>query len=37
MKEALDVSKDDIMSNKEEWAEVLSGNKILEGAKPIAH
>lgn len=37
MREALDVSKEDIMTNQEDWAEILSGNEMLEGSTPISH
>lgn len=37
MQEALDISKEEIMANEEEWSEVLAGNKVLEDAKPISH
>jgi hypothetical protein len=37
MREALDVSKEDIMANQEDWAEILSGNEMLEGSTPISH
>jgi len=37
MEEALDIPKGSIIEDSEEWAQVLSGNKLFEGSKPISH
>jgi uncharacterized protein YdiU (UPF0061 family) len=37
MHDALGVHKGVIMENHQEWAQILSGNQLLEGSKPLAH
>ena len=37
LNDTVEVTKDEIMQNEDEWAQILSGNVLLEGSRPIAH
>lgn len=37
MRETLEVTKEEILENPEHWAQILSGNSLPEGSRPIAN